>query len=270
MGAKPKIIGFTCNWCCYAGADLAGVSRYQYPTYIRIIRVMCSGRIDPEFIFRAFLNGADGVFIGGCWLGECHYVTEGNYHAISMVYLCKRILEYIGINPERLRLEWVSASEGIRFAEIMRDFSQKLEGLGPLGTSEGMDPGELKAKLEEVRKLIPYIKLMKKDKLSLRLKDEEYKELYTREEIEQLFSEVVSYYIDPEKCQACGICRRNCPVEAISGAKDQIHVIDQEKCIRCGTCYNVCPPRFSAVRRIVAEPVPPPIPEEERTIVREK
>lgn len=150
-------------------------------------------------------------------------------------------------------------------------FSRKIAELGPLGKAEGIDAGELKAKLEEARKLVPYIKLVKKDKLALRLDNlEDYKRLYTREEIEQLFSEVVSYYIDPEKCQACGICRRNCPVEAISGAKDQIHVIDQEKCIRCGTCYNVCPPRFSAVRRIVAEPVPPPIPEEERTIVRKK
>jgi len=222
-------------------------------------------------VLRAFSNGADGVCIIGCWPGECNYATHGNYHALNMVQLCKRILEYIGINSERLMIDWCNASQGVRFAELMRNFSQKITELGPLGKVEGVDDGELKAKLEEVKKLVPYIKLVKKDKLALHLDNlEDYKKLYTREEIEQLFSEVVSYYIDPDKCQACGICRRQCPVEAISGAKNQIHIIDQEKCIKCGTCYESCPPRFGAVKKLVGEPVPPPIPEEERTIVREK
>lgn len=99
---KPRIVGFLCNWCCYAGADLCGVSRYQYPPYIRVIRVMCSGRVDPAFMLRAFSNGTDGVFIGGCWPGECHYATEGNYDALSRVSLYKKLLEYIGVNPENL------------------------------------------------------------------------------------------------------------------------------------------------------------------------
>src|SRR3989304_2523067 len=98
---------------------------------------MCSGRVDPKFIFRAFSNGADGVFIGGCWLDECHYVTNGNYDAVEVVKRSKKLLEQIGLNPERLRLEWVSASEGIRFAEIMTNLTKQLKELGPLGVPEG-------------------------------------------------------------------------------------------------------------------------------------
>ncbi|MDA3832911.1 MAG: hydrogenase iron-sulfur subunit, partial [Spirochaetales bacterium] len=93
---EPKIVGFLCNWCCYAGADLCGVSRYQYPPNIRVIRLMCSGRVDPAFIIKAFLHGADGVYIGGCWPGECHYITEGNYDALTNTYLYRKILEQIG------------------------------------------------------------------------------------------------------------------------------------------------------------------------------
>ena len=268
---KPSILGFLCNWCCYGGADLAGVSRFQFPPYIRIIRVMCSGRVDLSFVLRAFSNGTDGVFIGGCHLNDCHYNTQGNFDAISMTRLAKKLLEHAGINPDRLRLEWVSAGEGIRYADIMTDFAAQIKKLGPLGSSEGTDRNELKSKLEEVKKLVPYIKLVKKEKLASRLaNEEEYLELFTSEEVEALLSEAPSYYIDPEKCQACGICLRKCPVEAITGGKNQIHVIDQEKCIKCGTCLEACPPRFDAVKKLTAqEPVPPPIPEEARAIVRE-
>ncbi len=231
---------------------------------------MCTGRVDPKFIFRAFSDGADGVFIGGCWLGECHYVTEGNYDALNMMHLCRKLLEHVGVNPERLRLEWVSASEGTRFAEVVTNFTNQLKELGPLGKGEGIDENELKSKLEAVTKLIPYIKLVKKEKLALHLdKVEEYNDLYTSDEVDRLFREVISYYIDPDKCQACMICLRKCPVEAIVGGKNQIHVIDQEKCIKCEICFQVCPPRFGAVKKILAEPVPPPIPEEARIIVRE-
>jgi len=272
MGAglefKPRILGFLCNWCCYAGADLCGVSRFQYPPYIRVVRLMCSGRVDLAFILRAFLKGADGVFIGGCWLGECHYVTEGNYDALNVVNLSKKLLEHTGVNPERLRIEWVSASEGIRFAEVMDDFGRKVKKLGPLGRGEGIDENELKSKLEEATRLIPYIKIVKREKLALHLDEKEYSELYTNEEITRLFREVISYYIDPDQCQACMICLRKCPVEAITGGKNKIHVIDQEKCIKCGTCFESCPPRFSAVKNISGEPVPPAIPEKLRIIVR--
>jgi len=230
---------------------------------------MCTGRVDPAFILRAFSNGMDGVFIGGCWPGECHYITEGNYYALNMVHLCKKLLEHVGVNPERLRLEWISASEGIRFAEVMNDFAKKLKKLGPIGKGEGIDEHELKSKLEAVTKLIPYIKMVKGEKLALRLaKEEEYDEFYTSDEVDRLFSEAVSYHIDPDKCRACMICLRKCPAEAIIGGKNRVHVIDQEKCIKCGTCFEACPPRFGAVNRISGEPVPPPIPEEARIIDR--
>jgi Fe-S-cluster-containing hydrogenase component 2 len=123
--------------------------------------------------------------------------------------------------------------------------------------------------LDGVAKLVPYIKIEKMEKLALRLdKEEDYDQLYTRDEVDTLIRDAVSYYIDPEKCQACLICGRKCPVDGIEGAKKQIHVIDQESCIRCGTCFEACPPRFGAVMKISGEPVPPPIPEDQRTIVR--
>ena len=163
----------------------------------------------------------------------------------------------------------MSSADGILFAEIMREFGNEVRELGPLGEVEGIDQTELKSKLAEIRKLIPYIKLVKNEKLASRLQDpEEYDELFTKDEIDRLFSEVISYYIDQEKCQACLICARRCPVEAIVGAKNQIHLIDQELCIKCGTCVEVCPDKFSAVMEITGDPAPPPIPEKERTIVR--
>jgi coenzyme F420-reducing hydrogenase delta subunit/ferredoxin len=230
---------------------------------------MCSGRIDLKFILRAFSDGMDGVFIGGCRLNECNYVTHGNYHALSMVVLCKKILEHIGLNPERLKIDFMSSADGVRFVEKVGELSNKVRELGPLGKNEGLDQNELKARLEEVAKLVPYIKLIKKEKLESRLEnEEEYEGFFTSDEIKELFSEVPSYYIDPEKCQACMICSRRCPVEAIEGGKNRIHVIDQDKCIKCGTCFEACPPRFGAVKKISGEPVPPPIPEEERTIAR--
>jgi F420-non-reducing hydrogenase iron-sulfur subunit len=248
---------------------MAGVSRLQYTTEIRLIRVMCSGRVDLEFVLRAFSNGMDGVFIGGCRLNECNYITHGNYDALNMVLLCKRIMEHIGLNPERLRLEFMSSADGIIFAEIMRDFGNKVKELGPLGKAEGVGQSELKAKLAEITKLVPYIKRVKNEKLASRLENpKEYDKLFTKDEVDRLFSEVVSYYIDPEKCQACMICARRCPVEAIAGAKDQIHIIDQEKCIKCGICFEVCPTKFGAVMEIAGQSAPPPIPEEERMIVR--
>lgn len=130
-GFEPRIVGFACNWCCYAGADLAGTARLQYPGNIRMIRVMCSGRIDPEFVLKAFRDGADGVFIGGCHPGDCHYVS-GNYKARKRVDALKPLLEALGIEPERLKLEWVSASEGQRFALAVTHFTEQVRELGPL------------------------------------------------------------------------------------------------------------------------------------------
>ncbi|MEM0057883.1 MAG: hydrogenase iron-sulfur subunit [Candidatus Bathyarchaeia archaeon] len=128
---EPKIVGFLCNWCAYAGADLAGVSRIQYPPNIRVIRVMCSGRIDPAFILEALKNGADGVLVAGCHLpSDCHYLS-GNFKALRRVMLLKRVLKDFGIEPERVRLEWVSASEGDKFAAVVRDMVEQIKKLGP-------------------------------------------------------------------------------------------------------------------------------------------
>lgn len=128
---EPKIIGFLCNWCSYAGADLAGVSRIQYPPNIRIIRVMCSGRIDPAFVLEAFKDGADGVLIAGCHLpSDCHYIS-GNFKALRRITLLKKVLQDFGIEPERVRLEWVSASEGDRFAAVVKEMVQEIKKLGP-------------------------------------------------------------------------------------------------------------------------------------------
>jgi heterodisulfide reductase subunit A len=127
---EPNIVGILCNWCCYAGADLAGVSRYQYPPNIRVVRVMCSGRVDPSIIFEAFKGGADGVFVGGCHFGDCHY-QKGNYQAERKISTTKRLLEKVGMEPERLKIEWVSASEGGRFAQVIDEFTKQVAELGP-------------------------------------------------------------------------------------------------------------------------------------------
>ena len=127
---EPKIVGFLCNWCAYAGADLAGVSRIQYPPNLRIVRVMCSGRVDPAFIIEAFRSGADGVLIAGCHPGDCHYIS-GNFKAYRRILMLKKLLQQFGLESKRLRLEWVSASEGDRFATVIKDMVKEIKKLGP-------------------------------------------------------------------------------------------------------------------------------------------
>ena len=230
---------------------------------------MCSGRVDLSFIFRAFSNGMDGVFIAGCRLNECNYITHGNYHALNTVLLSKRLLEHAGLNPERLGIEFMSSGEGMLFTKAVDQFTHKIKELGPLAKGEKIDEDQLKRQLAKITRLVPYIKIAKREKLETRLEHpQEYDDLFTGVEIDTLLNEVISYHIDPAKCQACMICFRKCPVEAIAGAKNRIHVIDQEKCIKCGTCFEACPSRFGAVEKISGGPVPPPIPEEERTLVR--
>lgn len=126
---------------------------------------MCTGRIDLSFIVRAFSKGADGVMIGGCWPGECHYVTEGNYDALANVHIMKKLLERVGLSPERLRIAWIAASEGARFAEIMSEFSGRMKELGPLGQMEKLAPDAMKLKLGAVDRLIPYLKLVERERL---------------------------------------------------------------------------------------------------------
>ena len=128
---EPKIVAYACTYCSYPGADLAGTSRIQYLPHVNIIRVLCSGRVSPELILRTFREGADGVLVLGCHYGDCHFVS-GNHRTVKRVAVLRRILEYAGIDPERLRLEWVSASEGERFARIVDEFTETIRGLTPI------------------------------------------------------------------------------------------------------------------------------------------
>ena len=129
---EPQIVGFLCRWCSYPGADLAGTSRLIYPSSLRVIRVPCSGRVDPLFVLKAFQDGADGVMVLGCHPGDCHYV-EGNYHARRRYALMHRLLEYVGVEEDRLLVDWVSAAEGRRFVEVTANFTAQVSELGPWG-----------------------------------------------------------------------------------------------------------------------------------------
>ena len=129
---EPIIVAFCCNWCSYAGADLAGVSRFQYPPNIRVIRVMCSGRVDPSFVLKSLNNGADGIIVTGCHIGDCHYISGNEYTKDRFERLFKIIINQLGVNEKRVRLEWISASEGKRFAEVITEFTDTIKKLGPL------------------------------------------------------------------------------------------------------------------------------------------
>ena len=131
MSWEPKIVGFLCNWCSYRGADLAGTARIKYAPNVRVIRVMCSARVEPTFILKAFQSGADGVLVLGCHPGDCHY-QEGNYKTMRRMPLLKKMLSQMGIEEERVRLDWVSASEGEKFASVVNDITEKVRALGPL------------------------------------------------------------------------------------------------------------------------------------------
>jgi F420-non-reducing hydrogenase iron-sulfur subunit len=128
---NPRIVGFFCNWCTYLATDLAGTSRMKYAPNVRVVRTMCSGRVDPQLVLWAFQHGADGVLIGGCHPGDCHY-QEGNYKALRRTTLLRTMLGQLGIAPERLRLEWISAAEGERLRDVMNQFSEQIRQLGPL------------------------------------------------------------------------------------------------------------------------------------------
>lgn len=128
---EPKIIGYLCTYCSYPGADLAGTSRIKYPPNVNVIRVLCSGRVSPELILRTFREGADGVLVAGCHFGDCHFIS-GNHRTAKRIPILQKILEYAGIEPQRLRLEWISASEGERFAEVVKEFTETIRGLPPV------------------------------------------------------------------------------------------------------------------------------------------
>ncbi len=153
---------------------------------------MCSGRVDLDFILRAFSNGEDGVFIGGCRLDECNYITHGNYDALSNTYICKKIMEFIGLNPNRLRIQFMSGADGNLLAEVTDDFTRQIKTIGPIGKSEGIDPQSLKLKLDAAKRLVPYIRLVERERMRLPVKSKEaYHQFYTSEEFDRLFMELI-------------------------------------------------------------------------------
>jgi len=159
---------------------------------MRLIRVMCSGRVDLAHVFRAFSKGADGVFMGACHLNECNYITHGNYHALTMVNICKKLLEHIGLNAERLRIQFMSGAEASLFVEFVNDFVKKVKELGPLGSTEGIDNEGLKFKLDTVTALIPYIRLVERERLRLpAMPEEEYHKFFASDELNKLFNETI-------------------------------------------------------------------------------
>ncbi|UCF07998.1 MAG: hydrogenase iron-sulfur subunit [Thermoplasmata archaeon] len=189
---EPKIIGFLCNWCSYAGADLAGVSRFQYPPNIRIVRVMCSGRVDPLFVIEMFLQGADGVFIGGCHPGDCHYM-EGNYHTEKRVSMLRKILAQSGLEPVRLGLEWIAASEGERFANTMKQFTEQIKALGPNPVSGDKPDMKTMEALYVARSVVEDFRLrtLVGKELNLIEKGNVYDEKITQARIEELLDNAI-------------------------------------------------------------------------------
>jgi NADH-quinone oxidoreductase subunit E len=177
---------------------------------------MCTGRVDLAFIFRALLNGKDGVLIGGCHLGECHYVTQGNFGAFSTLHIGRKLLELIGLNPERLRLEYIAASEGSRYAAVMNDFSKKVRELGPLGKGEGMDEPVLRRKLEVVYNLVPYIKLVERERLRVPTKSvEAHNEFFASDEFDKIFQDLVSDKVELSQIMAI-LREKPCSAKEIS------------------------------------------------------
>lgn len=153
---------------------------------------MCSGRVDLEFILRAFSNGQDGVFIGGCRLDECNYITHGNYDALSNVHLCRKIMEYLGLNPKRLRIEFMSGADGNLLVDVTNDFTKQVKNMGPLGKGEGIDANELKFKLEAARKLVPYLKLVERERLRVPVKSKAaYDKFFSSDGADRLFNELI-------------------------------------------------------------------------------
>ena len=189
---EPKIIGFLCNWCSYAGADLAGVSRIQYPPNIRIIRVMCSGRVDPYIVLEMFENGADGVIVTGCHPGDCHYI-EGNLHEERKIKMLKMLLTLTGLEIERLRLEWVSAAEGQRFAQVVTEFTEQIRKLGPSPIS-GEKPSEtilINVQAAKEATSSSRLRVLVGREIELTEKGNAYEEKLPQEEFDSLLREAV-------------------------------------------------------------------------------
>jgi len=189
---EPKIVGFLCNWCSYAGADLAGVSRIQYPPNIRIIRVMCSGRVDPVIVLEMFVNGADGVIVTGCHPGDCHYIS-GNLYEERKIKMLKRLIALTGLELGRLRLEWVSAAEGQRFAQVVTEFTEQIRKLGPSPVSGEKPNQRILGNLQAAKNAASDFKLrvLVGRELELTEKNNVYQEKVSQEEFDTLLNEAV-------------------------------------------------------------------------------
>jgi len=228
MTARPEILAFLCNWCSYAGADLAGTSRISYPSNVRPIRVMCSGRVDPSFILSGFKEGIDGVLVSGCHPGDCHYIS-GNLRAEKNVKSTRKLLELLGLNPRRLRLEWISASEGQKFANTISDFTATLDKIGPNPLKTQIGKETVSVRREEFSEII--------DKTNIRL------------------------------CLECGKCSSNCPitrlnpdfsprmtVKRVLTGTEESPFLDEGiwNCLTCGLCTERCPSDVHYVDFMVA------------------
>jgi len=191
MTFEPKVLGFLCNWCSYAGADLAGVSRIQYPPNMRVIRIMCSGRVDPVFLFKALLTGIDGVFVLGCHPGDCHYL-EGNYEAEKKFQMVQNFLKMVGFD-KRVRLDWVSASEGARFAQVVTDFIESIRGQGPSPLSEENIDQELFNNLKAMENSVSSdrIRALVGRQRKITEAENEYGEKVSTEEFKRIFDEAI-------------------------------------------------------------------------------
>jgi F420-non-reducing hydrogenase iron-sulfur subunit len=191
MSFEPKILGFLCNWCSYAGADLAGVSRIQYPPNMRVIRVMCSGRVDPRFIIEALELGIDGVYVMGCHIGDCHYL-EGNYEALTKFNLTKEFLKLINFH-ERIRLDWVSASEGVRFGEVVTKFVEDLRALGPSPLSKENPDNVLLQKIGAIKLAVgsPRIRALVGRERKITEEENVYGEKYPEDKFDLLLSQAI-------------------------------------------------------------------------------
>jgi coenzyme F420-reducing hydrogenase delta subunit len=189
---EPKIIGFLCNWCSYAGADLAGVSRIQYPPNIRIIRVMCSGRVDPVIVLEMFASGADGVIVTGCHPGDCHYVA-GNLYEERKIKMLKKLIALTGLELGRLRLEWVSAAEGQRFAQVVTEFTEQIKKLGPSPVSGEKPNQQIFENLQAAKNAAAGFKLriLVGRELELTEKNNVYQEKLSQEEFDSMLDEIV-------------------------------------------------------------------------------
>jgi F420-non-reducing hydrogenase iron-sulfur subunit len=218
---EPKIIGFLCNWCSYAGADLAGVSRIQYPPNVRIIRVMCSGRVDPVIVLEMFANGADGVIVMGCHLGDCHYV-EGNLYEERKIKMLKKLIALTGLELGRLRLEWVSAAEGQRFAQVITEFTEQIKKLGPSSVSSKNPNPRMLENLQAAKSAASDFKLrvLVGRELGLTEKGNVYQEKIPQEEFDSLLDEAVEAEFVRHKIHVL-TTNATLPVKALSEAVEK-------------------------------------------------